>query len=78
MNWTCLVYGGPIFIVMTWWLVGARKWFKGPKVNVQHLMLGRDDNVIDGEEGKEIVPGDAYSDDQVDPKINPDAKTDIS
>lgn len=77
MNWTCLVYGGPIFIVMFWWVVSARKWFKGPKVNVQHLMLGREGNVIDGE-GKESVPGDGSSDDHVDPKFNPDAKAEIN
>jgi len=59
MNWTCLVYGGPMFIVMIWWFVSARKWFKGPKVNLDHLMLGRDGNVIDGE-GK--GDGDSSSD----------------
>ena len=49
MNWTVVVYFGPMFLVMVWWFVSARKWFKGPKVNVDHLMLGRDDNVIDGQ-----------------------------
>ena len=42
MNWTCVVYGGPMTMIMVWWVVSARKWFKGPKVNVQHLMLGRE------------------------------------
>lgn len=78
MNWTCLVYGGPIFFVMIWWVVSARKWFKGPKVNVDHLMLGREDgNVLEGE-GKDDGAGDRYSDDQVDPKLNPDAKAAIN
>jgi len=49
MNWTILVYGGPMFLVMVWWFVSARKWFKGPKVNVQHAMLGREGNIIDGQ-----------------------------
>ncbi|KAF2460121.1 amino acid permease-domain-containing protein [Lineolata rhizophorae] len=40
MNWTCLVYGGPMLFVLVWWAVSARTWFKGPKVNVEHLMLG--------------------------------------
>lgn len=71
MNWTCLVYGGPIFIVMTWWVVSARKWFKGPKVNVEHLMLGRDGNVIEGE-GKDA--DQLSSEDQIDPKAHPDDK----
>lgn len=32
MNWTALVYGGPMLIAMVWYAVDARKWFKGPKV----------------------------------------------
>jgi hypothetical protein len=50
MNWTALVYGGPMILVTIWWFVSARKWFKGPKVNVQHMMLGREGNVIDGKD----------------------------
>ncbi|CAK4032573.1 amino acid transporter [Lecanosticta acicola] len=42
MNWTAVVYGGPMVLVMIWWLVSARKWFKGPKVNLGHLMHGRE------------------------------------
>lgn len=52
MNWTCLVYGGPMLFIMIWWVVDARKWFKGPKVNLEHLMLGRDGNTVNGEEPK--------------------------
>ena len=48
MNWTCLVYGGPMFMVTVWWFVSAKNWFKGPKVNVDHLMLGREGNVVEG------------------------------
>ncbi|KAF2400509.1 amino acid transporter [Trichodelitschia bisporula] len=51
MNWTILVYGGPMFIITVWWFVSARKWFKGPKVNVDHLMLGAEGNLIDGKGG---------------------------
>ena len=51
MNWTVVVYGGPMFLVTVWWFVSARTWFKGPKVNVEHLMLGREDgNVVLGVE----------------------------
>lgn len=32
MNWTCLVYGGPMLFVVVYWFVDAHKWFKGPKV----------------------------------------------
>ncbi|KAF2498824.1 amino acid transporter [Lophium mytilinum] len=48
MNWTCLVYGAPMLGAMVWWFVSARKWFKGPKVNVEHMMLGREGNVVEG------------------------------
>ena len=50
MNWTCLVYGGPMFGALVWFLVDARKWFKGPKVNIEHQMLGREGNVLEGDE----------------------------
>lgn len=33
-----------------WWMVDAHKWFKGPRVNIEHRMLGREGNVIEGEE----------------------------
>lgn len=52
MNWTCLVYGGPMLFVSLWWVVSARTWFKGPKVNVEHLMLGREGGVVEGEDGE--------------------------
>lgn len=66
MNWTCLVYGGPMLGTIIWWIVDAHKWFKGPKasslysdleeiililkdqINIEHQMLGREDNVIEG------------------------------
>lgn len=37
-----------IFTVI-WWFVSARKWFAGPKVNVDHLMLGRDEATLEGQ-----------------------------
>jgi hypothetical protein len=52
MNWTCLVYGAPMLGAMIWWFVDARKWFKGPKVNIEHLMLGRGENVVEGQDSK--------------------------
>lgn len=50
MNWTALVYGAPMLGSLIWWVVAARKWFKGPKVNIEHAMLGREGNVIEAEE----------------------------
>ncbi|KAK6497587.1 hypothetical protein TWF481_011994 [Arthrobotrys musiformis] len=48
MNWTCLVYGGPMLIVTIWWFVDAKNWFNGPKINIEHKMLGAKGNVVDG------------------------------
>jgi hypothetical protein len=36
--------------VMIWWVVNAHKWFKGPKINVEHRMLGHLSAVDDGVE----------------------------
>ncbi|EME43597.1 hypothetical protein DOTSEDRAFT_89404 [Dothistroma septosporum NZE10] len=50
MNWTSVVYGGPMVLITIWWIVSARKWFKGPKVNLDHLMHGSEvAEVIDGQ-----------------------------
>ncbi|RVX69174.1 hypothetical protein B0A52_07150 [Exophiala mesophila] len=63
MNWTCLVWGGPMLMVLIWWVVDAHKWFKGPKVNIQHQMLGAEGNVIDAK--------DASSDSGIDTNPGP-------
>jgi hypothetical protein len=46
-----------MFLVTVWWFVSARKWFKGPKVNIEHAMLGREEAVVVGqgpvEDGKD-------------------------
>lgn len=36
MNWTCLIYGGGMTLAMIYWFVSARKWFEGPRINVEH------------------------------------------
>ena len=33
----------PQTLILIWWFVDARKWFKGPKINLDHLMLDRED-----------------------------------
>lgn len=35
-------------MVTIWWFVSAHKWFKGPKVNIEHMMLGRGE-VVEGQ-----------------------------
>jgi hypothetical protein len=49
MNWTAVVYGGPMVLVIIWWFVSARKWFKGPKVNVAHMMHGEEQQILEGQ-----------------------------
>ncbi|KAF2836555.1 amino acid transporter [Patellaria atrata CBS 101060] len=48
MNWTCVVWGGPMAFVTVWWFVSAKHWFKGPKVNVDHMIHNRTDAVLEG------------------------------
>ncbi|TGO67810.1 hypothetical protein BOTNAR_0035g00190 [Botryotinia narcissicola] len=38
MNYTCLIYGGTMTLAMFWYAISARKWFKGPKINVEHMI----------------------------------------
>jgi hypothetical protein len=40
------VYSGPMFLVTIWWFVSAHKWFKGPKINIEHQMLGRGEVLV--------------------------------
>ncbi len=47
-----------MFLIMIWWFVSARKWFKGPVINVEHHMLGRQEGVVEGLE-KEDSGSDA-------------------
>jgi len=58
-NWTCLVWGGPMLLVCIWWIVDARKWFKGPKVNLDHLMHGREEQAADlqAHDGANVIEG---------------------
>lgn len=52
MNWTCLAYGAPMFAVMIWWVVDARRWFKGPKINVEHAVYNVEPEASGGEDGE--------------------------
>ncbi|KAG9005132.1 hypothetical protein FRB94_001824 [Tulasnella sp. JGI-2019a] len=36
MNWTVVVWAGPLFLAFIWFEVSAHKWFKGPVVNLEH------------------------------------------
>lgn len=43
------MYGAPMIGVSIWWVVDAHGWFKGPKVNIEHQMLGREVSSIEGD-----------------------------
>lgn len=34
----CLIYGGTMLFALAYYVVDARKWFKGPRVNIEHLI----------------------------------------
>lgn len=54
MNWTCLVYGAPMLFVIVWFYIDAYKWFKGPKINIEHHMFHQDLSHHPGLTGIEI------------------------
>jgi amino acid transporter len=70
MNWTCLVYGAPMLAVSVWWVLDARKWFKGPKVNVEHSLY-REDKVVEG------VPQDVEAVEAADKDKDKDTAVDV-
>lgn len=41
------MYGAPMLGVIIWWFVDAHKWFKGPKVNIEHQLMGREEARIE-------------------------------
>ena len=44
MNWTIVIYGGSMLLAIIYYWVSARRWFTGPKINVEHT------NVVEGVE----------------------------
>ncbi|ERS98785.1 amino acid permease [Sporothrix schenckii 1099-18] len=38
MNWTILCWGAPMLLAVVWFWVDAHKWFKGPKINISHMV----------------------------------------
>ncbi|KAI5954813.1 hypothetical protein KGF57_003837 [Candida theae] len=52
MNWTALVYFGPMLLVTIWYFVDAHKWYKGPKSNIDEADIVYDADAI--EDGSEV------------------------
>ena len=48
MNWTVIVYLGPMFLSLLWFIIDAHKWYKGPRPNIndEDIVYG-DSNIID-------------------------------
>ena len=47
-----------MLFILIWFFVDAHKWFKGPKVNLEHLMLGREDQAAELEAAdSEVLEG---------------------
>ncbi|KAK5136538.1 hypothetical protein LTR08_002882 [Meristemomyces frigidus] len=57
MNYTIVIYGGVMACALLWYAVDARKWFKGPRINVEHVIHGDGDEV----EEREVIVSEMMS-----------------
>lgn len=52
MNWTVVVFFGPMLIFTIWYIVDAHKWYVGPRPNIQeYIAHGASTPVLEGIEG---------------------------
>lgn len=60
VNWTLLVFFGPLLLATIWWVVDAHKWYIGPKSNLDqdHILYGESEYVIQGKEKDETSQED--------------------
>lgn len=62
MNWTSLIYGAPMLFVMIWWFVDARKWFTGPRINIDFIsaesISGSDPGSLESPREKDVQFGE--------------------
>ncbi|KAK6198810.1 amino acid permease-domain-containing protein [Scheffersomyces amazonensis] len=63
MNWTAVVFFGPLLMASIWFVVDAHKWYVGPKSNIDEsdITYGDTPDVIDGREKDESLE---YSDEK--------------
>ncbi|CAK7898200.1 GABA-specific permease [[Candida] anglica] len=55
MNWTSLVFFGPLLLVTIWFLVDARKWYHGPKSNIDEAdFVYHSQDVLEGVENEKV------------------------
>ncbi|EPE02580.1 amino acid permease [Ophiostoma piceae UAMH 11346] len=71
MNWTIVVWGGPMLFAIIWFVVDAHKWFKGPKINVAHMIHA-------GQEEPYVIQAQPGETDDTSQPIVPSKKDDLS
>lgn len=49
MNWTCVVYFGPLVLSLIYYFSAARKWYKGPKSNLDESFFTYDNDELNYE-----------------------------
>ncbi|GMG13309.1 unnamed protein product [[Candida] boidinii] len=57
MNWTVVVYFGPMFLASAWYFIYAHKVFKGPRSNIDPSKFVSDDDEAEVIDAK-IASGD--------------------
>lgn len=62
MNWTVIVYFGPMLLSLLWFIVDAHKWYKGPRPNIsEDDMVFGSAQIIDGQDNVKHDLGVALS-----------------
>ncbi|KAL6453547.1 GPT1 putative polyamine transporter [Candida maltosa Xu316] len=61
MNWTVLVYFGPMVVSSIWFFVDARKWYVGPRSNINPDDIIYGQQLETGEEIPDILDGEKIS-----------------
>ena len=61
MNWTCVVYFGPMFAAAIWFAINARKWYVGPRSNIDPDDIVYGEKLEDGSEIPDIIDGQRVS-----------------
>lgn len=48
MNWTVVVFFGPMLFFIVWWVVDAHKWYIGPRPNIEEYVQHEQLEFLDG------------------------------
>lgn len=63
--------------VTIWWFISAHKWFKGPVINVEHAMLGREEAILNGVSSDSDAGKSVMEDKKLEAEVAPPAPTEI-